>query len=72
MDFYGSKYTPGDSRPQTFAQSSDITGYRIKGVWYFDKLHSEMKYRLLAFNHMVEILRSLKRTRLFLDMVSFN
>ena len=21
MDFYGSKYTPGDSRPQTFAQS---------------------------------------------------
>ncbi|MEL0186990.1 MAG: hypothetical protein VW864_06550, partial [Flavobacteriaceae bacterium] len=32
MDFYGSKYTPGDSRPQTFAQSSDITGYRIKGV----------------------------------------
>ncbi len=48
MDFYGSKYTPGDSRPQTFAQSSDITGYRIKGVWYFDKLHSEMKYRLLG------------------------
>ena len=48
MDFYGSKYTPGDSRPQTFAQSSDITGYRIKGVWYFDKLHSEMQYRLLG------------------------
>ena len=48
MDFYGSKYTPGDSRPQTFAQSSDITGYRIKGAWYFDKLHSEMKYRLLG------------------------
>ena len=48
MDFYGSKYTPGDSRPQTFANSSDISGYKIKGVWFFDKLNSEMKYRLLG------------------------
>ena len=47
-DFYGSKYTPGDSRPQTFASSADISAYRIKGVWYFDKLHSELKYRLLG------------------------
>jgi gliding motility associated protien GldN len=47
-DFYGSKYTPGDSRPQTFASSVDITAYRIKGVWYFDKLHSELRYRLLG------------------------
>jgi len=47
-DFYGSKYTPGDSRPQTYATSFDITGYKIKGVWYFDKKHSEMKYRLLG------------------------
>ena len=47
-DFYGSKFTPGDSRPQTYATSSDITGYKIKGVWFFDKRHSEMKYRLLG------------------------
>ena len=47
-DFYGSKYTPGDSRPQTYAESSDITGYKIKGVWFFDKKHSEMNYRLLG------------------------
>jgi len=47
-DFYGSKFTPGDSRPQTYAVSSDITGYKIKGVWFFDKKHSEMKYRLLG------------------------
>ena len=47
-DFYGSKFTPGDSRPQTYATSSDITGYKIKGVWFFDKKHSEMKYRLLG------------------------
>ena len=47
-DFYGSKFTPGDSRPQTYAESSDITGYKIKGVWFFDKKHSEMNYRLLG------------------------
>ncbi len=47
-DFYGSKFTPGDSRPQMYATSSDITGYKIKGVWFFDKRHSEMKYRLLG------------------------
>ena len=47
-DFYGSKFTPGDSRPQTYASSSDISGYKIKGVWFFDKKHSEMKYRLLG------------------------
>ena len=57
MDFYGSKYTPGDSRPQTFAESSQITGYRIKGVWYFDKLHSEMKYRLLGIQPYGENLK---------------
>ncbi len=26
----------------------DISGYKIKGYWYFDKRQSEMKYRLLA------------------------
>lgn len=26
----------------------DITGYKIKGLWYFDKRQSEMKYRLLG------------------------
>ncbi len=26
----------------------DVSGYRIKGYWYFDKRQSEMKYRLLA------------------------
>ena len=49
-DVYGSRYTPGDSRPQTFASSSDISGYKTKGVWFFDKKHSEMKFRLLAIS----------------------
>lgn len=28
--------------------SQDIEGYKIKGVWYFDKRQGELKYRLLA------------------------
>lgn len=28
--------------------SQDIEGFRIKGVWYFDKRQGELKYRLLA------------------------
>ena len=56
-DFYGSKFTPGDSRPQTYASSSDISGYKIKGVWFFDKKHSEMKYRLLGIQPYVRNLK---------------
>jgi len=36
---------------QTLAEelkSIDITAYRIKGMWYFDKRQGEMKYRLLG------------------------
>lgn len=32
--------------------SEDIDGYRIKGIWYFDKRHGELKYRLLAIAPM--------------------
>jgi len=28
--------------------AQDISGYKIKGFWYFDKRQGEMKYRLLA------------------------
>lgn len=28
--------------------SADIEGYKIKGVWYFDKRQGELKYRILA------------------------
>jgi gliding motility associated protien GldN len=28
--------------------SADIAGFRIKGVWYFDKRQGELKYRLLG------------------------
>ena len=28
--------------------SLDVSGYKVKGYWYFDKRQSELKYRLLA------------------------
>jgi gliding motility associated protien GldN len=31
-----------------YLTSQDISGYKIKGFWYFDKRQSELKYRLLA------------------------
>jgi gliding motility associated protien GldN len=33
---------------ETVLDASDISGYKIKGFWYFDKRQSELKYRLLA------------------------
>jgi len=48
IDTYSSKYTKGDDKPQKFAVSDDIKAYYIKGMWYFDKRQSEMKYRLLG------------------------
>ena len=48
IDTYSSKYTEGDDKPQKFAVSDDIKAYYIKGMWYFDKRQSEMKYRLLG------------------------
>jgi protein involved in gliding motility GldN len=33
-------------------QSQDISGYMLKGMWYFDKRQGEMKYRLLAIAPM--------------------
>lgn len=33
---------------QISIKSEDISGYKIKGIWYFDKRHGELKYRLLA------------------------
>jgi len=33
-------------------QSLDITGYMIKGLWYFDKRGGELKYRMLALAPM--------------------
>lgn len=47
-DLYGSNFKKGDTTPQEFAESEDIQGYNIKGVWYFDKKHSELKYKLIG------------------------
>lgn len=47
-DIYKSKYVPESFVPREIASSADIFGYVIKGVWYFDKIHAELRYRLLA------------------------
>jgi gliding motility associated protien GldN len=33
-------------------KTQDVQGYMIKGMWYFDKRHGELKYRLLALAPM--------------------
>ena len=38
----------GVQTPAEELKSVDITAYRIKGMWYFDKRQGEMKYRLLG------------------------
>ena len=47
-DIYKSKYVPVSFVPREVDSSADIFGYVIKGVWYFDKIHAELRYRLLA------------------------
>jgi gliding motility associated protien GldN len=50
--------------------SDDITGYRIKGMWYFDKRRGELMYRLLGIMPVGEDLKNIdgdeeKKTNLF-------
>ncbi len=33
---------------ETILAASDVSGYKVKGFWYFDKRQSELKYRMLA------------------------
>ena len=46
-DIYKSKYVPESFVPREIASSADIFGYVIKGVWYFDKIHAELRYLYL-------------------------
>jgi len=42
-------------------ESSNIEGYKIKGVWYIDKRQGEMKYRLLAIAPVAADVQTLGR-----------
>jgi len=42
----------GDYIDPYYVQSQDIKGYKLKGIWYFDKRQGELKYRLLALAPM--------------------
>ncbi len=42
-------------------KSEDIDGYRIKGIWFFDKRQGEMRYRMLAIAPMAPDVQILGR-----------
>ncbi|GAA4049357.1 gliding motility protein GldN [Flavobacterium chungnamense] len=44
----GAKVLSAEFINETVLSAKDVSGYRIKGFWYFDKRQSELKYRLLA------------------------
>lgn len=50
MDDYksGKKVLAPEFINETVLSAADVSGYKIKGFWYFDKRQSELKYRLLA------------------------
>ena len=37
-----------DTTDVLYVKSENIGGYKIKGIWYFDKKYAELKYRLLG------------------------
>ncbi|MDB2427183.1 gliding motility protein GldN [Flavobacteriaceae bacterium] len=44
-----------------YVKSNQIGGYNIKGMWYFDKKYSELKYRLLGIQPVGSNTEDLKR-----------
>lgn len=44
----GRKVLSAEYINETILSAADVSGYKIKGFWYFDKRQSELKYRLLA------------------------
>jgi gliding motility associated protien GldN len=50
---YGDDYDeeeegPKKSEAYEYIYNSEVTGLRVKGIWFFDKLQGELRYRLLA------------------------
>ena len=44
-----------------YVKSNQIGGYNIKGMWYFDKKYSELKYRLIGIQPVGSNTEDLKR-----------
>ena len=47
--------------------SQDIEGFKIKGLWYFDKRQGELKYRLLAIAPIAPDVQTMGREDLNID-----
>ena len=55
--YYVREYTGKDGnqyRDPYFIKSKEVTGFMIKGIWFFDKRQGELKYRLLGIAPMGE------------------
>tara|TARA_B110000238_G_scaffold199767_1_gene247690 strand:+ start:1490 stop:2359 length:870 start_codon:yes stop_codon:yes gene_type:complete len=55
--YYVREYTGKDGnqyRDPYFVKTEEVTGYMIKGMWFFDKRQGELKYRLLGIAPMGE------------------
>lgn len=48
-------------------KSRDVQGFRIKGIWYFDKRYGELKYRMLAIAPVAPDVQTLGRDELGQD-----
>jgi len=46
---------------RNFIKSADIKAYQIKGIWYFNKLSGQMRYRLLAIAPMAPDVQTIGR-----------
>jgi len=48
MEFLKTSINIGGIVQEDRVESHQITSYRVKGIWYFDKKYAELRYRLLA------------------------
>ena len=59
------KYSPrAKDTIKTYVKSSEIGGYNIKGMWYFDKKYAELKYRLLGIQPVGASTEDIKKSTL--------
>jgi gliding motility associated protien GldN len=59
---YLRKYTAKDGKDYenlNFIKTEGVTGYMIKGMWFFDKRQGELKYRLLGIAPMGQDVKTL-------------
>ncbi len=75
-DYYWDLINQGETNPDILQEgidyydltSQDIQGFKIKGLWYFDKKQGEMKYRLIGVAPIAPDVQTLGRDDLEVDV----